>query len=765
MFLLGRHSPATQSSALSQSLLDGNAKRTSSSSSHHRQPSHVLSASSSAFASAAVSGASTPSLSTSSPPSPHTRLSSLLSLGSSASSSSPPTNTFSSTLAPPNLHLTGPTNTITPDALAARLLPPLPHLRVSESAASTVSDITPRSYTPTGRSISSTAAAITGTTSVLVEDERIEVDAYDALTAALVPDALLSLTYRTHYSRYWVLLLYCSVSALQGMLYCTFSTIPDYFNAYFQQPTRDQRLLDLLLNWSPIVYIPTILLAARLAQYTEGLRRSVLLAGLFCAVGATIRMVPSLLSSRTREQDMAWMIWMLHAGQIVNALAAPLLLAVPSKLSVVWFADSERSLATALATISNGFGIGLAYLVFPIVFAGRAGVEGSASDVLDATDAKMPVLLQVTAIVAAVPFVLACLYFPDHPASFPSPAAAQRHYNPSLSSLAPQAISFSSGLCRTLLTPSFVLLILSTGINTGVYSVWSTTLPSTLSNTGLSLQQSASLVSATRFAGIVGGLAGGWVAGLASMRRRYKPLLCVFLYLSLVSFTVFTLTQPSIGVPSAVLPANWYLLSFVSVSCGGLFLGATIPLSYELGAELTYPAVESTSAACIGLVMAASSLVMLSVSPTLAQSIAQGGRGTSVQTINSVMVITVAVGSLLLFLVRERYLRLEAGRTYATRNEGVAAVLSYYSQLEEAVSPSGIVSARHQTQRDRLTRAQSDVGGSERSSAEKEEGGDERKEATGGEQAMASEQHQQQQRNSRMQRVTLKKGVTSKSGT
>ena len=186
------------------------------------------------------------------------------------------------------------------------------------------------------------------------------------------------------------------------------------------------------------------------------------------------------------------MVWFLHAGQIVNALAAPLLLACPSKLSVVWFADSERSLATALATISNGFGIGLAYLVFPIVFAGRSGAEGSASDVLEAAEAKMPVLLRVTAGMAAVPFVLACLYFPDHPSSFPSSTAAHRHYNPSMASIAlkPSLSHPASGALSSLLPSSSSFL--STGITTGVYAVWSTTLPSTLSNTSFSLQQSAS---------------------------------------------------------------------------------------------------------------------------------------------------------------------------------------------------------------------------------------------------------------------------------
>ena len=64
------------------------------------------------------------------------------------------------------------------------------------------------------------------------------------------------------------------------------------------------------------------------------------------------------------------------------------------------------------------------------------------------------------------------------------------------------------------------------------------------------------------------------------------------------------------------------------------------------------------------------------------------------------MTITVALSMLLMFAVRERYKRLEAGQAYAHRNEGVAAVLSYYQQLEESVSPSGIV-PEHQRKHNR----------------------------------------------------------------
>ena len=368
-------------------------------------------------------------------------------------------------------------------------------------------------------------------------------------------------------------------------------------------------------------------------------------------------------------------------------------MASPSKLSVTWFADGERSLATALATISNGLGIALAYLLVPLCVQ---------------SDGQMPLLLRLTCGLALVPFVLACAYLPDHPSTFPSSTAAQRHYNPSLSSLSAQPISFSSGLWRTLLNPSFVVLILSIGIAYGVYGVWSATLPSTLGQTSFSLQQSASFVSVTRSAGIIGGAMAGSIAGLPYFRRRYKSLLCVFLYLSTVAFTIFTLTQPSIGIPYSVLPSNWYLLSFLAVGTAGFFLGAAIPLSYELGAELTYPAEESTSAAFITLVMQLSSLVLLSITPTIAQTVTSASKGTPVLTINSVMTCTTALAMMLLFLVREQYRRLEAGKAYAHRHQGVAAVLSYYAQLSETVSPTGIVP------RDKgMERSQSAIGAGE----------------------------------------------------
>ena len=222
-----------------------------------------------------------------------------------------------------------PSNSIDVQQLAIKLLPSVPplHPSISSSSPTTPSYLsTPHSGLRSTSALASAATAVSTTTSVIVSDERIEVDPYDALTAALVPNQL-SLSYSTQPARFYLLSLFCALSAVQGATYCTFSTIPDYFNQYFRQPPRDQHLLDLLLNWGPIVFLPTVFLAAYLQSWPQGLRRSLLLAGLLCFLGNALRMVPTFFDTQYREDNLTWMLLFVHAGSttatLLRALAHP----------------------------------------------------------------------------------------------------------------------------------------------------------------------------------------------------------------------------------------------------------------------------------------------------------------------------------------------------------------------------------------------------------------------------------------------------------
>jgi len=149
---------------------------------------------------------------------------------------------------------------------------------------------------------------------------------------------------------------------------------------------------------------------------------------------------------------------------------------------------------------------------------------------------------------------------------------------------------------------SFVVLITVVGLFTGAMAGWTSVLQTMLGPEGLS----QTLVGwggfsnnlACNFAGI---LAGTLID--RCFRRRLKAGILVGVTGLLVSLILFSLSLPCFGVkaPNSILPhADWSLVTFLTLV--GFFQGAAEPLFYELGAELMYPAKESTSAGVIVLV-------------------------------------------------------------------------------------------------------------------------------------------------------------------
>jgi hypothetical protein len=78
---------------------------------------------------------------------------------------------------------------------------------------------------------------------------RIEVDPYDVLAAALVPGALQRNDFKPERKRWYVLLVFAWLSAMQGIVWCCLSTVPESSNNFFGEPSHSQKFLDLVLNW------------------------------------------------------------------------------------------------------------------------------------------------------------------------------------------------------------------------------------------------------------------------------------------------------------------------------------------------------------------------------------------------------------------------------------------------------------------------------------------------------------------------------------
>lgn len=249
----------------------------------------------------------------------------------------------------------------------------------------------------------------------------------------------------------------------------------------------------------------------------------------------------------------------------------------------------------------------------------------------------MAIFIRGIAIMAFIPLLLVFIFFPDHPDRPPSATYAER--------IKKRHIGDNVGYCRGWLLAfknrSFLFLVIAGGLQAGSWFVWSTTLPNILLPENFSQSQAGSFTAVTRFAGIIGGLLAGRLADNSLLYRRLKVIICLCLFLAIIGFTMFTLSNPSIlFIKNPPFPQT-YVFDFISVAIAGFFLGAVSPLFYELSAELTYPSPESTSGAIMTLI---NNFVMLILYTTTPQF--------DVANINSIMTITVTFSLVILLTLR-----------------------------------------------------------------------------------------------------------------
>lgn len=89
-------------------------------------------------------------------------------------------------------------------------------------------------------------------------------------------------------------------------------------------------------------------------------------------------------------------------------IAGPFLMGSPSKLSVIWFPEHQRTTATSIASTMNIFGCCIGFLLGPLIVS-------TASDV--------PKLLYVDFAMTLVPALCILIYFPEAPSRLPTEAS------------------------------------------------------------------------------------------------------------------------------------------------------------------------------------------------------------------------------------------------------------------------------------------------------------------------------------------------------
>ncbi|ELR12928.1 disrupted in renal carcinoma protein 2 family protein [Acanthamoeba castellanii str. Neff] len=326
--------------------------------------------------------------------------------------------------------------------------------------------------------------------------------------------------------RWWVLFVFSFASFLQSLVWFTFSSVPKVAKEYY--PGVDEGTIDLLLNWGAIVFIPVLPYVSWLQTRRNGLLIAFWQGNALVFLATVIRTIPCWAPAHLRGNF--YMQWTLHVGQILNAAAGPIVMALCSKLSAVWFPDNQRATATAIAYTANALGTSIGFLIGP-------GIAP--------TPDKLPTLLYVQIGMAALPIIGGIIYYRERPKHPPS-AVALAHIEGRYES------SFFKGMKDSLVNVSFMLVILAGGIQAGVTNGWQGVLPQALEDLHYTESQAGWLGFGGSIAGIVGGVVIGPIMD-RYFQQKCKLLLLLLFGAGAIAFTWLTLSLPT---PFFARPTN-----------------------------------------------------------------------------------------------------------------------------------------------------------------------------------------------------------------
>ena len=373
---------------------------------------------------------------------------------------------------------------------------------------------------------------------------------------------------------WWVLGWYFYLSALQSLLWMTFSSVPDHSRAYL---SVSDGVLDLWLDYGPAAFCLAIFPALwLLSARADGLRLSVLVAAAACAAAAALRCLPLALGAGARGAPAA--LAAVHVAQFINGAVAPFVVASPSLLALVWFPEAQRNSACAVANVASAVGRGVGFFLGP-------ALVHAADDV--------PTLLLLELALAVLPLVAVAWHSPAAPARPPSRAAAAE-----ARALAAKvkAAAGAGGLARSvavarrevvraLTSPSFMLIAVAGGTEMAVFGMWSGVLPAAVTAGGAYTDAQAGVFgTVVTFAGVAGALACAAATDAPALRMRLKAVVAG---LSVAAAAAFALIAVGVAPFQEIDFGAAGLITLFALA--GALRGGTDPLFFELCAEVAAP--------------------------------------------------------------------------------------------------------------------------------------------------------------------------------
>lgn len=352
------------------------------------------------------------------------------------------------------------------------------------------------------------------------------------------------------YKRRWVVLLcFCLCNAANALVWITFSPISDQVEAKFNISSTWVNMLSLVFM---IVFVPITFPSAWLLDHL-GLWFGVMVGAVFTMVGAWVRVFGE------------WNFWPVFGGQVLAAIGQPFILNAVPLLAANYFPPSQRTIVTAIASIANPIGVGIGFVLPPLL--------------TDEPD-DIPFMLMIQAIIASAcsVFVLFC---PSKPPLPPSAGTAR------------EELAFLPSVKAVVLNHNFWILCVEFGCGLGAFNTLATVINQLYEPYGYTNTESGILGLLVVVCGIIGS---GIEGGLVDYTHRYK----LFIWA-----TLLCATGSLVGM--TLLLERGYFVWQCLVSAGlGFFMTPILPLTLELAVEITYPVGEAT---VTGMLMVSGQLV------------------------------------------------------------------------------------------------------------------------------------------------------------
>jgi len=432
-------------------------------------------------------------------------------------------------------------------------------------------------------------------------------------------------------SRRWlVLALFVLYSSSNSFQWTQLVIITNILEKYYQVST-------LAISWTSMIYmvtyIPLIFPASWLLQ-KKGLRLSVILGSLGTCLGSWIK-----LAATGRGQYA-----LMFTGQSIVAVSQIFILGIPAQLAATWFPASQVSSACAIGVFGNQLGVALGFVI-PVTAVRNQKREED----IHLIGQDLFYMFLGVAVATTVLLVAILLTFKDRPASPPSRAQAVGLEQES------EVDDYMGSMKRLMTNKGYILLLITYGLNVGVFYAISTLLNTTILMHFQDAEEDAGRMGLII---VICGMAGSMVCGLIlDATHQYK----------LTTFLVYLFSFFGMILYTFSIRMGYIEVVYLAAALLGFFMTGYLPLGFDFAAEITFPESEGTSS---GLLNA--SAQVFGILCTIGAERLLGATNDD-RVANGLLAAVLLIGSVLTALIKPDYKRQAAAASGGAASQSAPA--------------------------------------------------------------------------------------------